>query len=296
MNMKATHLFLGATVALSIHGCAQATGTVVVGVSGEEAATMGYPAGEIAFADGWSVTFEHLFVVVDGFEIADATAIFPTETPSTLVDLAEGDQTVWTLTSIPAQRWSQVGYRIDHPSTATRRLGAVTQADLDEMIASDVSFRVIGTATHPMHGSFDIDLALPMAAHMEGCVSGRDGTDGLVVPASGTHETQMTIHLDHLFFDSARAEEPNLRFDAWAAAAGDDRVVTYADLATQSLADLRGLDGEPLVDGEGNLVVYEPPSSGLPMQTLAAFVLAEAFTVGHFEGEGHCDYHDHGAH
>jgi hypothetical protein len=32
------------------------------------------------------------------------------------------------------------------------------------------------------------------------------------------------------------------------------------------------------------------------MQTLAAFVLAEAFTVGHFEGEGHCDYHDHGAH
>lgn len=288
-------LSLSGACALAL-GCAAETGSLRVDISGEDIATMGLPVGDIAFADGWSLTFEHVFVVVEDFQIDDGSAAFPLEAPSTIVDLHAGDQTVWSYTGVPAQRWSRVGYRIARATAGTRRLGDVSAADLDAMVAANASLRLVGTATHPTHGSFALDLALPVSSHLERCESGADATDGFVVPNSGTHQSQMTIHLDHLFFDSARAEEPSLRFEAWAAVAGDDDVITYADLAGQHLADLRGIDGGPLLDDAAAPVVYEPPSTGLPAQTLAAFVFAQSLGVGHFEGEGHCDYHDHDSH
>lgn len=287
--MRESICFGSALVALGA-GCSGATGTLVVEASGEEAATVGYPAGEIAFADGWSLTFEQILVSVDGLSLVQGDQRPALEAESTVIDLTDGDQVVWTLPALPAQRWSDVGYAIAVPTTASRRLGAVTESDVAAMIAAGASFRMLGTATHPTHGRYEVDLALPLRVRMTGCVSGRDGTDGIVIPASGTHTSQLTLHLDHLFFDSARAEEPSLRFEAWAAAAGADRIVTLDELAAQSLADLRGLDGMPLDDEAGAPIVYEPPSTGLPEPTLEAFVLAEALTIGHFEGEGHCDY------
>lgn len=285
-----------ATGALFLGCGGSATGTVVVEVSGEEAPVIGYPAGDIAFADGWAIQFEHIFVAAEGFSLTQGDRTVMLEAESTVVDLTAGDQELWSFPGIAAQRWSEVEYVVARPTASSRRLGSVTEADVTAMVDAGVSFRMIGTAMHPTHGSYDIDLGIPFAVHMSACVSGRDGTNGIVVPANGTHETQLTLHLDHLFFDSARDEEPNLRFDAWAAVAGADREITYADLATQNLADLVGIDGMPLLDEDGMPIAYEPPSAGLPMQTLQAFVLAQAFTIGHFEGEGHCDYHDHDAH
>ncbi|GAB4196295.1 MAG: hypothetical protein OHK0013_03320 [Sandaracinaceae bacterium] len=271
-------------------GCAEATGTLDVEVSGEEAATMGFPVGDITFADGWTVSFEHLFVALDDFHLAAGERRLALEAEPTVVDLAEGDQLLWSFAAIPAQRWPEVGYAIAPPTASARRLGRVRTEDVAALVAAGASFRMIGAATHPTHGRFEIDLALPLNVRTSGCVSGRDETDGVVIPTNGTRASQITLHLDHLFFDSARAEEPALRFEAWAAAAGADRTVTYEDLATQRLADLRGLDGMPLDDESGALIAYEPPSTGLPSQTLQAFVLGMAVTIGHFEGEGHCDY------
>ncbi|MBX7192934.1 MAG: hypothetical protein K1X94_12790 [Sandaracinaceae bacterium] len=283
-------LLLLALAGVATSGCAEGAGSVEVAIDGEQAAEIGYPAGDIAFADGWSMTFDHLFVAVEGFSLADAATSVPLEAPSTLVDLTGGEQIVWSFPSVPAQRWPNVGYDIAPPTSATRRLGEVAQSDLDAMIAAGASFRMMGTASHPTQGSFTLDLVLPLRIETHHCQSGRDGTDGLVVPASARYVTQITTHLDHLFFDSARAEEPALRFDAWAAVAGDDRVITLDDLETQQLADLHDASGEPLLDDAGAPVIYEPPSTGLPRQTLGAFVIAQAITIGHFEGEGHCEY------
>jgi hypothetical protein len=278
-------------------GCGgESVGTVVVEVSGEEAPVVGFPAGDIAFVDGWSIDFDHIFVAIEGFYLADGDRSQTLDADNTVIDLTDGDQVLWTFPGVPAQRWSDVEYVITEPTATSRRLGTVTEADVAALTTAGVSFRMIGTATHPTHGDYDFDVAIPMSLHASECVSGRDGTDGIVVPANGTHQTQITLHLDHLFFDSARAEEPNLRFEAWAAVAGEDNLITYSDLASQNLADLVGIDGMPLVDEAGAPIAYEPPASGLPAQNLQAFLLAEAFTIGHFEGEGHCDYHDHDAH
>lgn len=293
MKRPSLLLPLFAIVGLSLAvGCTERTGGLRVDVNGEEIATMGLPIGDIAFEDGWSIDFQHVYVAVQDFTIDGDGGPFPLEAESTLVDLHEGPRTVWTFPSVPARRFSEVGYRIAPPSASTRLLGSVTAATRDAMQSAGVSLHVLGTASHPTHGSRSIDLALPLTVHAERCESGADGTSGIVVPESGTRVSEMTLHLDHLFLVSARAEESPLRFDAWAAAADDDGVITLEGLATQPLADLRGIDGGALVDADGEPVIYEPPSTGLPEPTLAAFVRAMANTIGHFEGEGHCEYHE----
>ena len=280
---------------LALSGCptATGTGTLTVAVSGEEAAVGGYPAGDIAFRDGWTLRFDHVFAAVGDVAVEESgRAELVLDEALRVVDLAEGDVVYATIPGVPAQRWSDFIYHIHIPTPTSGRVGRVTAADVMQMASEGTSLRLVGTATHPTHGAYTFDVGIPVEAHMSGCISGRDGTPGLVVPTNGIYETQLTLHLDHLFFDSARAEEPNLRFDAWAAVAGADRHVTYAELANQSLADLRGIDGLPLVDG-ATPVVYEPPATGLSMPNLQAFLLAQALTIGHFEGEGHCDYTQH---
>lgn len=271
-------------------GCAAQTGTLAVTASGEEAAESGYPTADISFTDGWSIAIDHVFVHVETLTLARDGVALSLETEGTVVDLHDGEQTVWTLPGLTAARYPEAGYTIAPPAEDALRLGTVTADDVQAMHDDGIAFRLVGTASHPDYDDVAIDLAIPMTLVMTHCVSGTDGTDGLVVPASGTHTSQLTLHLDHLFFDSARAEEPNLRFEPWAAAAGDDGVVTLEDLAAQSLTELVGLDGEPLDDEDGTLIAYEIPTTGLTDATLRGFVLSQAETIGHFEGEGHCTY------
>lgn len=295
--IRPTMLQLTSTLSLlglALTGCPSSvgTGTLTIAVSGEEAAVGGYPAGDIAFRDGWTMQFEHVFAAVGEVSVEEGGTEFILDEAIRVVDLAEGDVVYATVPGVPAQRWSDFIYHLHPPTASSGRVGRVTADDVTQMASAGSTLRLVGTATHPTHGMYTFDVGIPAEVHMSGCESGRDGTAGLVIPTNAIYETQLTLHLDHLFFDSARAEEPNLRFDAWAAVAGADRNVTYAELANQSLADLRGIDGMPLMDG-ATPVAYEPPATGLPMPTLQAFVLAEALTVGHFEGEGHCDYAQH---
>jgi len=279
---------------LALTGCPSAvgTGTLTIAVSGEEAAVGGYPAGDIAFRDGWTIQFDHIFASVGEVSLQEGGVEFIVDDAIRVVDLAEGDMTYATVPGVPAQRWSDFIYHLHIPTASSGRIGRVTAADVTQMATAGTTLRMVGSATHPTHGIYTFDVGIPAEVHMSNCVSGRDGTDGIVVPTNAIYETQLTLHLDHFFFDSARAEEPNLRFEAWAAVAGADRNITYAELASQSLADLRGINGMPLMDGV-TPVAYEPPATGLSMPTLQAFLLDQALTIGHFEGEGHCDYSQH---
>jgi hypothetical protein len=93
-----------------------------------------------------------------------------------------------------------------------------------------------------------------------------------VVPADGVGEFQITVHADHLFFASLVAEDPDLRFAALAAADDDgdgDGVITQAELQAAGLGS------------------YDP--GNLDIADLWAFLVAQAGTMGHVDGEGHCD-------
>ena len=59
-------------------------------------------------------------------------------------------------------------------------------------------------------------------------------------------------------------------------------------LVERALADLRDVDGEPLLDNEGSLVFYDPGGAALPHNDLAAFVREAVRAQPHLNGEGLC--------
>ncbi len=120
------------------------------------------------------------------------------------------------------------------------------------------------------------------------CTNGLDNTDGIVIRANATTEAEITIHVEHLFWDSLGSELASLRFDAIAAVAGADKKVTTEEIAMQSLANLKDAQGMPLVDGNNMPIVYNPGSVPLKTQDLLSFIQASGASMAHLNGEGLC--------
>lgn len=275
-------------------GCSStSSGSIELRLSGEQAAVEGWPFvadGEtIAFADGWEVRVDRVLVSITGVHLRardgdDADlALEPI-----VADLHGGDVQGWREDGVAARRWDDVGYTMATPPAGARLVGGAREDDVARMRERGWSLLFEGTATHAEHGTVTIELGMPETVLSERCQAD-DGTDGIVVPPSSTAVGQLTFHLDHLFFDSL-TDDAAMRFTAWAAAAGDDGRVTLDDLASQPLADLRGLDGEPLRDASGELLFYDPGSAPLGSEDLRAFTIENVTTIGHWNGEGHCDY------
>lgn len=97
--------------------------------------------------------------------------------------------------------------------------------------------------------------------------------EGTAVVDGGAAATQLTIHADHLFYDDLVSSEPNVAFDLIAAAdADEDGEVTSAELAAMGITPLERYQ-------VGN-------ATGVT--DLWSFIDAQAATVGHIDGEGHC--------
>ncbi len=89
----------------------------------------------------------------------------------------------------------------------------------------------------------------------------------------GQATSQITIHADHLFYDDLVSDDPNVAFDLVASADTDgDGNVTEAELAA---LDISGEDRYQVGD--------------LPVTDLWGFISAQTKTLGHIDGEGHCD-------
>lgn len=267
-------------------------GAVAIRVSGEGAAKQGYPfvknGAEIAFADGWTLRFSKYLASVGELRLTSADDTVAFESKAVYVmDLHLGDPTIATFEGLPARRWERFGFRVVPPPPDAIKVGTVADEDLERMRREGYNYWLEGTAEKGGKAySFAWGLANPTRA--TNCTSGIDGTEGIVVRKSTTTEAEITFHLDHLFWDTLGTERNNLRFDAIAAASTDDTVIAWEELASQSLADLRGLDGGPLVDAGGKPVVYNPGSVPLPAQTLQAFMLATAAGQAHLNGLGLC--------
>ena len=241
-------------LSLTLGACqsAGATGTLNMAASGEAAAVDGYPSSEgIGYVDGWTMTWDHLLISVSTFYVEHngvRTAL--PEADQVVINLHDAEiQNVWSFPGLAAQRYEDVGYQIDPitPSNmgSVRRIGTVTDAQLSTMAAGGIAYWLHGTAHHPDHHDVVLDLQIPMHTSMSMCMNAMDMTDGLVVTPNGMANLQLTFHLDHVFFDSIVNPEPDLRFEAYAAAAGSDYVVTFDELASQPLADLHDIDGSP---------------------------------------------------
>jgi len=266
-------------------GCADdgGDGRLVVDAFALEEARTGIPSS--ATADGFSASFDHVVLQLEGFSAGTSgggDADLPPD--PTLVELVPSAAQVFAFEPIGARRWDQVGYASRPPSDGVRLANDVDSAIVDEMVAQGWSHFVSGTIEGPDGSEYPFALGFPIEATYTACRSGRDLTNGLVVPVNGIAEVEITWHLTHLFFDSF-AEDSALRLEPFAAVYDGTDPIDFDDLATQTLADIRGVDGEPLEDDQGNPVLYIPPPGGA--ETLREHVLAARF--GHFDGlEGFC--------
>ncbi|WP_394824179.1 hypothetical protein [Pendulispora albinea] len=289
-----------AALALSVFGgCGEDTGTegsgsgtVAIQVSGEGAAVVGYPYDKnghrLSFADGWRVTFSKFIVSVGALHLhtSDGKEAFK-GSETYVADLHKGPAVLATYRELAVRRWDRFHFRILPPTGAAVNVNGVAQADLDAMIRGKYNYWIEGAAEKGGK-SYSFRWGLRNPTQNSNCTNGVDGKDGFVVTNNGVTTGEITVHVDHLFWDSLGSELSSMRFDAIAAATRDDTDITFDELGSQSLTDLRGLDGTPLKDDAGKAIRYNAGSVPLASSTLASFVLASSASQAHVNGLGLC--------
>jgi hypothetical protein len=266
------------------------SGSLRVQVSGEQAARDGYPVGsgddEIAFADGWTLTFDKVLVSFSDFTLQTSDgADAELDGEPVVADLHLGEPELWRFDDVPAQRWDRVGYRYAPPTAKSRNANAVEPSDLERMEEEGYSLYIEATAAKDSEEVM-LQYGFPFTVRHTRCVSGIDETEGLVVSDGAANQAQITVHLDHLFFDSYATDAAALRFDPMAAMAPESGPLTLSALARQdNLSDLVDAGMQPLD------LAYDPGSAFTPVpRNLEQYVIAAGTTTGHWNGEGHCAY------
>jgi hypothetical protein len=291
--MKKLHS-LWLTPAVFALGCADVadTGTLVVSVSGEEAAVTGFPVeddGEkIEFADGWTLEFSKALVSFGYLSVKGADgAVAVADDTVYVADLHAGDAEVATFEGLEARRWENFSFAVASPEGSVKKLGAVTDADVDALKAGGFNYWFEGTAKKGTQTvSFSWKVKNP--TNNAECTNGDDGKQGVVVKPNSTAEAEVTIHVDHLFWDTLGSEEAALRFDAIAAKADVSGAIAWSALETQPLDQPLDAQGAPIKDADGKNISYNPGTVSLSGQHLAGFITASSSSSGHLNGGGLC--------
>jgi hypothetical protein len=268
------------------------SGAARVRVSGEGAAKTGYPYDrqgvEISFVDGWTLTFDKVLVSVSDLRL-EAGDDEVTGEQSWIVDLHLGDPALFEFTELAPQRWDFFGFDIAPPMADAEVGEGVDGADVERMIAEELSYLVAGSATHPERGEIRFEWGFPVAVRHRNCTNGLDGTAGIVVRENSATDAEITIHMDHVFWDTLGTEVAQLRFDPiWGADVDEDGEVTVEELAAQRISALTDPTGAPLTDETGAPLVYDPGSLPLPDKNLYEFIVLSMASMAHLNGLGLC--------
>jgi hypothetical protein len=217
-------------------GCSDdtGTGTISVRVYGESFIENGIPGDDVD--DGWAIAFDRFDVTVRDIVVA-AVALADPEP----VDVsASSDERGHELGALSARAGQH-----HEPSFTIARVEVQGSAEKDGVNKT-------------------FDWVFDSATRYEHC----ETTTSVEPDQTGTF--QITIHADHLFFDSLVAEEPQLLFQPLAKSdADDDGAITEGELGA---ADIGGHD-------PGNEDISD----------LWSFIVAQSRTLGHVDGEGHCE-------
>ncbi len=218
-------------------GCSSSSseGTLDVRLYGESFVEDGITASDTV--DGWAVRFDRFDATLENFSIAGVTF-----EDADAIDLSVGSDGV------------------GHPATAaTLPVGDHVDASFTVR-----GLRVSGTATlGEVTKTFDWALDAPTDySSCEAVASVRSGSSTVY---------EISMHSDHLLYDSLVSDDPAVGFAPLAAAdANEDGEITRAELEA---ADIGSLDA----GSEGGI------------DDLWAWLLAQSRTLAHVDGEGHCD-------
>ena len=245
-------------------GDAAAPGMLDVAVYGESFIEEGIPAD--VFADDWSVQFDSFLISVGGIQAASGGMLVLEDPAYRIFDLSQGSGGSGFLAlseMVPGGAYDDVAYRIAPSDSAAA--GNAAANDVLFMREQGYAIYVEGRATRGDQ-TRTFAWGLTTATTYERCRS-------VATVDGGRVASVLTIHADHLFYDDLISDEPDVRFDAIAGADADgDGDITAAELAA---VDITGFER------------YQVGS--FDVRDLWSFLDHQASTVGHIDGEGHCE-------
>lgn len=264
MASRATKAILGLAL---LTACSEdEQGDLNVQIYGEEFIEAGIPAD--VFADGWAIEFDKFLISVGSVAVAEAgTGPAIEEAKFQVFDLAADSggagQTVASGT-VPGGAYDETSYLVAPSSDLVA--GNASADDVALMKDGGFSVYIAGNATKG-GGVKTFAWGFATRTTYEACES------QAVVEAAAPATVQLTIHGDHLFYDDLFSETPSVRFDLIAGADGDgDGDITQAELEA---VDIRPLEN------------YQVGSTDIT--DLWHFIEHLTSTLGHIDGEGHCE-------
>lgn len=287
------------TLALACNGAA-GTGRVQVFVEAEDTIPEGLSpgSGPEDVVDGWTVTYSKFLVVVGNFRAtrsADPTAELHDDavTIVDLLNLPAGGLVLAEFDGVEAVRWDRVGYDLPNATAAAESAEGLSDADRALMQDGGFSLYIEGKLTKPDGQSCapgdPADCApAPEIAFRWGLAAGtsfddcapEEGDAGFAVPQGGAAQVKPTIHGDHWFFTNiTQGAEQTERRAQWIADCDLDR-----DGET-TLDELKMVPAATLFRPE---LGYSTSGALEPISFAYDYLLAQARTLGDFQGEGEC--------
>ncbi len=209
-------------------------GTVIVTAYGESFIEDGIPASEMD--DGWAVAFSLFDVSLEEVTVAGVAVSVPGS-----VDVAESS----------SGEGHELGSALVPAGDHTGASFTLSRVEVQGTATKDAE-------TKSFHWIFE------EATRYSDCETTTS------VKSGGSATFQITIHADHLFYDSLVSEDPELLFQPLADADADaDGEITQAELAATDIG------------------AYDPGSED-GIDDLWTWLLAQTRTLGHVDGEGHC--------
>lgn len=266
-------------------GCGSSTdeGRLEVLIQAEDTVTRGLDPGAGAehLVDGWTARFDKYVVALGNVRLGrDANHIDVTDEVRRVYDLVQIPQSDWELTelvALEAKRYDFFGYETVHADAAERH-GSVSEADFDEMVEHHATYLIEGRISRDAE-EVSFRFLVPADTAYGPCEA--DGLPGVVITGGGTSAVGLTIHGDHLFFDSFGTHDVQRRAQ-WIADA-DVNADGHVDTA-----ELRTITGTAL----SQLLPSDRYALGgwtaFPIESAYDFLRAQLHTQGHFQGEGEC--------
>ena len=229
-------LFVALLLVGSLAACQMQESAVDITAYGEEFIEDGIAAEDMD--DGWAINFRAFDVTVSDVHLGETT--LNADSTVELTERSDGAGHVLHRELLPVGSYTNSGFTL-------------------------ASMVVSGTATKG-EDVLSFDWTFDDATTYAECETTTEVQAGAEDPST----FQITVHADHLFYDSLVAEEPQLLFQALADADVDaDGAITEEELAATDIG------------------AYDPGSED-GIDDLWAFLSKLSQTVGHVDGEGHC--------
>ncbi|WP_438024217.1 hypothetical protein [Sorangium sp. So ce233] len=276
-------------------GAGSGTGTVQIFVEPEDTIPEGLEpgTGEENIADGWRVTYDRFLVTIGNVRAARSDAQETLSDPSVFVlDLKNAPATRYVIAEfegVSAVRWDRFGFDLPNAREGVKSLSPTSEDDVALMVENGYSVFFEGSIEKEGGESCPrgeacvpaekvrFSWGLSAGTSFDDCAT-EDELTGFSVPTGGTIAVKPTIHGDHWFFNNITA--------------GAEITKRYAQYIADS--DLDG-DGETTIDELKEVKVAEVFGQDYNLagalgviETAYDYVVAQARTLGDFQGDGEC--------